>query len=348
MALSEHNIISIVQIIFFIPALAIALLLGKRHGFGRNAGWLLMIIFSLIRIIGASLQLAATAQPDNLGLYFGALTLQGVGLSPFIVVMLAFINRALSATSQASTVIINPATLRLASLLVIVSVALGIYGGTSAGDNYAETGVYKVSTYSEAATILVIIGFVIVVLATILLGFNISHVEPGEKRVVLTVALSLPFLLVRVIYQAVGTFQPHSAFSSVTGNINVLIGAAIVEEFIITLIVEGLGLTFNVRPKSDAPSGSIFSRLFSRLQQCRGGYQAQSWAGHDGDEMQNLNRRSRRNERRAMRSSNQRYESYRQHGMNQSSGEYDGYNQRLSQSPPQYEGAHLHSGVTNV
>ncbi|KAI0971674.1 hypothetical protein F4678DRAFT_472194 [Xylaria arbuscula] len=296
MALSERNIISIVQIIFFIPSLAISILLGKRHGFGHSSGWLLLIIFSLIRIIGASLQLAATAQPDNIGLYFGALTLQGVGLSPFLVVMLAFINRALSATSQASTVIINPRTLLLASLVVLVSVPLGIYGGTSAGDNYAATGVYKVSTYSEAATALIIVGFVIVVLATVILGFNISHVEPGEKRVVLAVALSLPFLLVRVIYSAVGTFQPHSAFSNVTGNVNVLIGAAIVEEFIITLIVEGLGLTFSIRPKSDAPSGSIFSRLFGRLQQGRGGYQAQSWVGHDGDEMQNLNRRSRGND----------------------------------------------------
>ncbi|KAI0424406.1 hypothetical protein F5Y09DRAFT_324464 [Xylaria sp. FL1042] len=353
MELTARSIVSIVQIIFFIPSLVISLLLCKRHGFGSNAGWLLLVIFSLSRIIGASLQLAASASPDNIGLFFGAVTLQGVGLSDFIIVMLALINRALAATKEARTVIVNPMTLRWAQLLVLVGLILGIYGGTTAGDNYAKTGTYTITTYTEVGSALTIAGFSIVVIATALLGIRISEVEAGEKRVVLAVALSLPFLLIRIIYQALGTFQPHSQFSSISGNVNYLIGLAIIEEFIIVIIIEGLGLTFQVRPKSDEPSGSLFGRLFRALQR-RGGYQVQSMGGRDGDEMQSLNRRARRHNRYDVPSPNQsgRYEDFRSQGygpgLNQGAGHYDGYEQRLSQSPPNYEGVRPHMGSSNV
>ncbi|KAI1281388.1 hypothetical protein F5Y07DRAFT_354554 [Xylaria sp. FL0933] len=354
MELTKHNIVSIVQIIFFIPSLAISLLLCKRHGFGANAGWLLLVIFSLSRIIGASLQLAATAQPDNIGLFFGALTLQGVGLSDFIIVMLALINRALASTKEARTIIINPSTLRLAQLLVLVGVILGIYGGTTAGDNYAKTGQYEVSTYTQAGSALTIAGFGIVVIATALLGINLSYLEAGEKRVVLAVALSLPFLLIRVIYSALGTFQSQSEFSSLTGNVNYFIGLAVIEEFIIIIIIEGLGLTFSVRPKTDEPSGSRFGGLFGVLKRRYGGYQPQSLGEQGGNEMHRLNRRARRHDRYNVPSPSQsgRYEGYRSQGYgpgpNQTSGQYDGYEQRLSQSPPGHEGARPHRGASNV
>ncbi|GAW11243.1 hypothetical protein ANO14919_005850 [Xylariales sp. No.14919] len=274
MELTVRNDISIAQIILFIPFLAVAILLCVRHGFGSNAGWLFLLIFSLLRIVGASLQLAATANPDDVGLFFGALTLQSIGLSDFIIVMLALLNRALGSMQKGQNVIVNPRVLRWSQLLVFIGVILGSIGGSSSGSHYAETGEYKASSLTQASISLTIAGFVLLVIATVTVGLNIPHADPGEKRVVLAVALSLPFLLVRVIYQAIGTFHSHSAFNTVSGNAFVFLGAAVIEEIIIVLIIEAIGLTLQVRPKTNDPgSQSLVVRGFNYLRGRRSGYE---------------------------------------------------------------------------
>ncbi|KAI0449522.1 hypothetical protein F5B21DRAFT_45713 [Xylaria acuta] len=273
MGLTTHNIISIVQILFFVPSLAIATLLCVRHGFGRNAGWLLLVVFSLARLIGAALQLATITQPQNGSLLIGVVTLQGVGLSNFIVMLLAMLNRALESIEKARSTVISPRILRLVQLLVLVSLILGAVGGPSSGTSYAKTGVYQVSTLSQAGAALTIAGFVLLVFATAVIGLNASHAEPGEKRIVLAVALSLPFLFVRVLYSAIGTFQPNSPFSLLRGSIYVFLGTAVIEEIIIVLIIESMGLTLQVRPKTDTPAqsgmlgmlGGLGSRLLNRV-----------------------------------------------------------------------------------
>ncbi|KAI1110276.1 hypothetical protein F5Y14DRAFT_455206 [Nemania sp. NC0429] len=256
MGLTEHNGISIAQIVVFIPALAVSIFLCIRHGFGRNAGWLLIVIFSLARVIGASLQLATISQPANVSLYFGALTLQGIGLSNLIVALLALINRAVASIEKARSAVINPRVLRVAQVVVLVALILGAVGGSNSGNQFAQTGEYVISPLTQAGTGLTIAGFVLLVLATVVVGMSVSHAEPGEKRVVGAVALCLPFLLVRLIYSAVGTYQPDSVFNSRTGDVNVFLGTAVVEEIIIVLILEAMGLTLNVLPKSETSTSS--------------------------------------------------------------------------------------------
>ncbi|TGJ78764.1 hypothetical protein E0Z10_g10008 [Xylaria hypoxylon] len=285
MELTVRNNISIAQIVLFLPFLAVAIILCVRHGFGSNAGWLFLVLFSLFRIVGASLQLAATANPRNIGLFVGALTLQSIGLSDFIIVLLALLNRALGSMKKGRNAIVNPRVLFLSQLLVFVGVILGSVGGSNSGSRYAETGEYKTSTLTEAGISLTIAGFVLLVIATITVGLNVSYADPGEKRVVLAVALSLPFLLVRVIYSAAGTFNRNSVFNNVSGDAYVFLGTAVIEEIIIVLIIEAIGLTLQVRPKTNDPSSqSPLLRLFGHLRGRYGNY-----------EMERLNQSEHRN-----------------------------------------------------
>ncbi|KAI0527815.1 hypothetical protein F5B22DRAFT_5244 [Xylaria bambusicola] len=297
MEITVRNGISITQIILYVPFLAVATLLCVRHGFGQNAGWLFLFLFSLLRIIGAALQLAATAQPDNIGLFFGALTLQAIGLTDFIVMLLALINRACESAEKARNVLVNPRVLYWAQLLVFVAVILGIVGGTTAGSNYADTGMYKASSVSQASIGLTIAGYVLLVIATAQLLFSISHVEAGERRLVLAIAFCLPFLLVRLLYQAIGTFDRHSAFNSVSGNAYVFLGTAVIEEIIIVVIIEVVGLTLQVRPKADTPAGGSrpLGRLYDRL---KGRYDAIEMQGVGQHQTRRQGRRQGRHERR--------------------------------------------------
>ncbi|KAH8165788.1 hypothetical protein CIB48_g2437 [Xylaria polymorpha] len=180
--------------------------------------------------------------------------------------MLALLNRVLEGIEKTRSTVLNPRILRLVQLLVLVSLILGAIGGSDAGTSYAQTGVYQTSDLSQAGIALTIVGYVLLVLATAVVGMNVSYAEPGEKRIVLAVALSLPFLFVRVLYSAIGTFQPNSSFSLARGSVYTFLGAAVIEEFIIVLIIEAMGLTLQVRPKTDSSSQSgMLKRLGAHL-----------------------------------------------------------------------------------
>src|SRR4051794_5663872 len=98
--LTEINRIEIAEIVVYSPALLIAIFLASRHGFRRNAGWLYLILFSLVRILGAALGLAALHDPTNTGLQTGAATQQTIGLSPLILSALGLLGRVLESIQQ--------------------------------------------------------------------------------------------------------------------------------------------------------------------------------------------------------------------------------------------------------
>jgi len=293
MALSEHNNISIAQIVLYVPALAIGVFLCLRHGFGKAAGWLFLVVFSLARVLGASLQLATIADPGNLSLYFGALTLQNIGISPLCAMLLAMINRVLEGIHQARSAIINPQVLRLGQLVVLVGLILSAIGGSDSGTDYANTGVYNISSLTQAGLGLTIAGYALLLVTTAVVGLHVSEVEDGEKRLVLAIVLSLPFLFVRILYSAIGIFGKNPAFSQFGGNINILLGMAVIEEIIIIFIIEAVGVTLRVRPRavegesSKGPISDALGFLLGRRRERRHRRQRRH-----GYEMASLNRNS--------------------------------------------------------
>jgi hypothetical protein len=296
MALSEHNNISIAQIVLFSPALIIGILLCLRHGFGRASGWLLLVIFSLARLIGASLQLATIADPNNISLYFGALTLQNIGISPLCAMLLAMINRVLSGVQQARGTIINPRVLRLAQLVVLLGLILSAVGGSNSGTDYSNTGVYTVSSLTQAGLGLTIAGYALLVVTTAVVGLHASEVEDGEKRLLLAVALTLPFLFVRILYSAIGIYGHNPAFSQLSGNINILLGMAVIEEIFIVFIIEAVGITLKIRENVvDEESGKgLISGALGLLSERRqnGGHDGRRRQRRRGYEMASVNRNS--------------------------------------------------------
>src|SRR5687768_9229174 len=79
MGLTQIDAISVAILIIYLPLLFIAILLAYRHGFGRNAGWLYLVLFSFVRILGSSLELAtisSTPETPNVSLKAAAATLR--------------------------------------------------------------------------------------------------------------------------------------------------------------------------------------------------------------------------------------------------------------------------------
>lgn len=91
MAVNYRSGISILLLIFYLPALATAILLTIRHGFRKSSSWRFMIIFTLARILCACFQLATINQPNNISLYIGYSVLIGVAVSPLELVAFGYV-----------------------------------------------------------------------------------------------------------------------------------------------------------------------------------------------------------------------------------------------------------------
>lgn len=238
------NGVEIGVLVVYLPCLAIAALLAWRHGFGRSSGWLFLIIFTLIRIIGACFNLATISDPTNLSLYIGYSILQNIGLSPLELTGLGLLSRVITSINRNTTTFLQPFHMKFIQMVVTVGLILGIVGGINSSNDFVQNGNKIIpGTLSKAGLALFIVSYVFIVLATIILSFSVSSAEPGEKRLLLAVGLSLPFILVRLIYAAISVFGSNPDFNSVTGNVTILLCMGVLMELAAVIIYEGVGIT---------------------------------------------------------------------------------------------------------
>ena len=84
--------ISILELIVYAPALVIAILICVKHGFTRSSGWIYLAIFSLIRFVGACVQLAIYNN-ESKGLFQAAAIINSIALSPLLLATLGLLSR---------------------------------------------------------------------------------------------------------------------------------------------------------------------------------------------------------------------------------------------------------------
>ncbi|ESZ96380.1 hypothetical protein SBOR_3212 [Sclerotinia borealis F-4128] len=257
MAITYRNGVGIGELVVYIPSLFLSILLAFRHGFGRSSGWYFLIIFCLARIIGPCMSLAAISSP-SVSLFTGALILQNVGLSPLILATLGLLSRVLTSINRNTHTLVQPKLLKLIEILTLIGLILGIVGGINASDVYTTTGIWIPGTDSKVSNILFIVSFVALLVTTILTSFSISHAENGEKRILLAIAIALPFLFIRLLYSILSTFVAHSTkFNSFTGSVSILLCVALLEELVIVVIYLGIGVTLKVQPKNMVAKGEL-------------------------------------------------------------------------------------------
>lgn len=92
MTLNKQAGLSIIELILYTPCLPFAFFVCKRHGFGRNSGFIFTLTLCLIRIVGASCQLINTSAHST-GLFTAVLILQSLGLSQLIFATLGLLSR---------------------------------------------------------------------------------------------------------------------------------------------------------------------------------------------------------------------------------------------------------------
>jgi hypothetical protein len=85
--------IAIAEICVYVPVFILTVIVIFRHGFRRQAGWIYLAIFCVIRIAGAGFTISETQNPINKTDIEWAAILDSVGLSPLLLATIGLLKR---------------------------------------------------------------------------------------------------------------------------------------------------------------------------------------------------------------------------------------------------------------
>jgi hypothetical protein len=88
-----REILAIVELCVYVPALPLALLVVFRHGFKKQLGWVYLAILCSIRCAGAVFEILSHRNPTNSTYLEWGSILQSVGLSPLLMATMGLLKR---------------------------------------------------------------------------------------------------------------------------------------------------------------------------------------------------------------------------------------------------------------
>lgn len=84
--------VSVVELIVYIPAILLSIVVCSRHGFNRSSGWIYTLILCIVRIAGAICQLMSY-HDHSTGLITAVIIIDSIGLSPLLLATLGLLSR---------------------------------------------------------------------------------------------------------------------------------------------------------------------------------------------------------------------------------------------------------------
>lgn len=126
---------------------------------------------------------------------------------------------------------------RLLQTLIIVGLILSVVGGTS---SFSSDKTYTIKPISKVGIILYIVAYA----AEVLIAVHASKLLPrggGEKGLLFAVIAALPFILVRLIYSALGVIGGVHTFNSFSGSVAAFAIMAVLTEIVVIVIFVSAG-----------------------------------------------------------------------------------------------------------
>ncbi|KAL6853130.1 hypothetical protein J3F83DRAFT_558559 [Trichoderma novae-zelandiae] len=256
--LQSYDDIAIAELTFYLFALVGGIFLCLKHGFAKSAGFRALVILSLARIIGACLRLATISSPDNVDLYVGWMTLQGIGLAPLIMLALGLLARVFGSIQTKGRVLVRPQHQKFVELLMLLAIILLIVGGTQSNFTIVDgKPKVKYSTVSHAAMGILVAITALLAFVLVLAILNQGHAGAGEHRIIFTVAVCFPLILVRLTYSCL------LVFGGITSNAWLYLGMSSLMEMIVTLLSEILGFNLDKVAPQPVPRSDEEMQTFS-------------------------------------------------------------------------------------
>ena len=237
-----NGIVNIVSLVLYSIYLGISIHLVLRHGVGKSIAWASLAIFSLCRLVQASLDLAATemfppASAPNTSLESGVAILTEIGLTPLFMATTSLLN----STS-------NPKGRRMAWILLLlgipllISLVLIVAGGIDPDSRDGPT--FAATDETKAGVALYCAAFIVLVWSTAIISARLYLADPIEIKILTTVVLSLPFFTVDVVYYMCFAFESllgSQRFNVISGSTTLQLCMQVLEEYVIVALYLGLG-----------------------------------------------------------------------------------------------------------
>jgi hypothetical protein len=249
MGLSSRTILNIVELVYYGPALLLALWVIHKHGMKRHSGWIYLAILPVVRIVGAATGIAANSNPSR-GLFETSEIAYSIGLSPLFLAWLGVIKRVNEGMNVHS---VPPRLINLVYLPILAGLILAIIGGLKLFDTNpasVNTGV----TYTKIAIMLFLLSLIALAAITVFTFMRIRYVMDSEKSLVFACLAVNPFFLVRIIYSIIVDFDRSSTiFSFLSTRTTAVVVQAVMSvamEFIVVLIFLIAGFVTPAIPRS--------------------------------------------------------------------------------------------------
>ncbi|KAE8444300.1 hypothetical protein EG329_000707 [Mollisiaceae sp. DMI_Dod_QoI] len=240
--LTYLNGISVATILFYVLVLILTISLLGRHNPPKAGGWLFLLCFAVLRLIAAGLQLATIKNPDNPSLPIGFTTVQMIGIAPLEIAALCLLSSVIKSINKAGGEEGDKRRLPfpplLTGIIIFVGFILGIVGGVKETSEFKNSGVLVTKTESKVAIGLFLVCFALIVLGALTTSIRVSPAKSSEKHLLIAIAVSLPFFLVRLVYSSIQAFGHDADFGSDTE----FLCMAFLMEVAVVLIWEVTGL----------------------------------------------------------------------------------------------------------
>lgn len=202
--LDEHGILATVELATFVPLLFVAIYVCIRQGFKMDRGWVYLMVLSTIRTAGASCLLASQSlhnPPQALGRTYAATLL--FASATLLLALLGFTQRLATSMEHRGP----PARLFwYIDLATLADLILAIIGVVIAMDDPKATSETS-KKLREASGMLFLVVFILLAAAIFWALIGHSWVPLSEKRLLHATAASLPFLLVRIVYNVLVVYS---------------------------------------------------------------------------------------------------------------------------------------------
>lgn len=268
MGLTSREIVEIVQLIFYTPALITSILVCRKHGAGRQLGWIYLAILSILRLIGASTGIAAVYDP-NTSLIACTITCSSIGLSPLLLALQCLLKRINEGMKGQG---LRLMIIQIWQIPILVALILSIIAGTRlySTDPSTQNSGY---TFSEAGIVLFVASYVALAGITLATLTKRRHILEGETRLLAACLLSLPFIGVRLLYSVIADFDHHSTvFSLISDSHTAVIVWAIMNvlmEFVAVTTFLLAGIFVRVIPRSMVKAGYVDPPSYNAVTQKR-------------------------------------------------------------------------------
>ncbi|KAI0849440.1 hypothetical protein F5Y00DRAFT_269414 [Daldinia vernicosa] len=225
----------------------IAIKHGLKHG--AVIGWSFLFIFCTLRIVASAIEIH---DPHS----SGAALVASIGLSPLLAAACGILHESRAYILPKSRRPFDTPYLIFFHILVSTAIALVAAGASKLdNDTLPPDQIKKSYALVKGGMILLLLGWLSLAVVT-LITFRDSLLRESrkpkesaaEKRLLLAVAISIPFLGIRVLERVIYFFTLNQELNPVTGSLGLRVGLEVIEEIIVTLLFVFTGIiTRNIK-----------------------------------------------------------------------------------------------------